>query len=73
MLTKRTGFSFADLDQHLGKVLVDSPIAHLVGVSQGVARDLAANAHVVELVPSSSQTGLTAQSLRLLLRSKDSP
>ena len=45
-------------DQHLGKVLVDSPVAHLVGVSQGVARDLAANTHVVELVPSSSQTGL---------------
>lgn len=45
-------------DQYLGKVLVDSPVAHFVGVRQRVARDLAANAHVVKLLARSSQTGL---------------
>ncbi|MNC86542.1 hypothetical protein D3C83_22140 [compost metagenome] len=45
-------------DQHPGKVLINSPVAHLVGVSQSIAGDLAANSHVVELLPGSSQTGL---------------
>src|SRR5438093_2296968 len=45
-------------DQHLGKVPIDAPVAHLVGVSQGVAGDFAANPHVVKLPASSAQTRL---------------
>ena len=45
-------------DQHLGKVLVDAPIAYRVGVSQGVAGDRATNSHVVELSSRRAQTGL---------------
>lgn len=43
-------------DQHMGEVGVDSPVAHLIGVGQGVARNLTANAHVIELGGLGSQT-----------------
>ena len=36
-------------DQHLAKIGIDSPIAHGVGVSQGVARDETANTDVIKL------------------------
>lgn len=37
------------VDQGLGEVGVDAPVAHLVGVGQGVARHLCADPHVIEL------------------------
>ncbi len=36
-------------NQHLREVGVDAPIAHRVRMSQGVARDLTANAEMIEL------------------------
>ena len=36
-------------DEHLGEIGIDAPISHLVGIGQGVARDLAAKTHVVKL------------------------
>lgn len=36
-------------DQRMGKVGVDSPVADLIGMGQGVARNLTANAHVISL------------------------
>jgi len=44
------------LDQHLCEVGIDSPVADLVGMGQGVARNLTADAHVIELGRGSSQT-----------------
>ena len=40
----------------LREVGVDAPVAHRVGIGQGVARDAAANAHVIELARLRSQT-----------------
>ena len=44
-------------DEHLGKVGVDAPIACFVGVGQVVARDAAADAHVIEPAFHSFQAG----------------
>lgn len=45
-----------DADQYLGKVPVDAPVADSVGVSQGVARDLSPETHVIELGLLSAKT-----------------
>jgi hypothetical protein len=45
-------------DKDLGKVGIDSPISDLVGVSQGIARDLSSKAHVIEFPLSRTQTCL---------------
>ena len=45
-------------DQDLGEVGVDSPIADLVGVSQGIARHVSAKAHVIKSSLVSAETGL---------------
>lgn len=44
------------LDQHLGEVGVDSPVAHLIGMGQSVAGDLTADAHVIKFGGLGSQT-----------------
>jgi len=44
------------LDQQVSKVGVDAPIAHRVGVGQGVARNAAPNTHVIELGLIGTQT-----------------
>ena len=55
-----------DADQLLGKLRIDPPVALFVGVGQRVARDLSANAHVVELVALGAQTDLdVAQTLAM--------
>jgi len=36
-------------DEHLSEIGVDAPVAHLVGVGEGVARDRRADAHVIQL------------------------
>ena len=51
-LIKRTCF----LDQDLSEVGVDAPIAHLIGVGQSIARDGAANSHVIELLRCGAKT-----------------
>ena len=38
-----------DDDQRLGEIGIDAPIAPFVGIGQGGARDMPADAHVVEL------------------------
>ena len=38
-----------DTDQALREVGMDAPVALLVGVGQGAARDMAPDAHVIEL------------------------
>ena len=43
-------------NEHFGKVLVDAPIALLVGFGQGAAGDLAPNAHVVQFALHGTQT-----------------
>ncbi len=43
-------------DQHLGEVGVDSPVARLIGMGQGVARNGAANAQVIKFGALGSQT-----------------
>jgi hypothetical protein len=45
-------------DKDLGKVGIDSPISDLVGVSQGIARDLSSKAHVIEFPLGRTQTCL---------------
>jgi len=45
-------------DEHLGEVGVDSPVSDLVGIGQGIAGDVPADAHMVELVSRSSETCL---------------
>lgn len=45
-------------DEDLGKVGIDSPISDLVGMSQGIARDLSSEAHVIEFPLSRAQTCL---------------
>jgi hypothetical protein len=47
-----------DLDQGLGEIGVDAPVAYFVGIGQRLARDRTADAHVVELVALRTQTGL---------------
>jgi len=44
-------------DEHLGKVGIYAPIAGFVGVGQVVARDAAADAHVIEPASHSFQAG----------------
>ena len=51
-MVKRAGAA----DEQLGQVIVDSPVALPVGVSQGAVRNLAANAQVIELIGSRAQT-----------------
>ena len=46
-----------DADQGLGEVGMDAPVALLVCIGQGCARDMSANAHVVELGALGAQTG----------------
>jgi len=43
-------------DQHLCEICVDVPIAHLICIRQSVPRNAAANAHVIELRSSRTQT-----------------
>jgi len=43
-------------DEHMCEVGVDSPVADLIGVGQGIARNLTVNAHVIELGGLGSQT-----------------
>jgi len=51
-------------DQVLGKLRVNPPVPDRVGIGQRVARDMAPNAHVVELGRLRPQTGLdVAQAL----------
>ncbi len=45
-------------DEDLGKVGIDSPISDLVGVSQGIARDISSEAHVIEFSLSRAETCL---------------
>src|SRR5712692_1364243 len=42
-------------DQHMSELGIDSPIADLIGMGQGISRDPAPNAHVIELGRSCSQ------------------
>jgi hypothetical protein len=52
------------VDQTFGEVGVNAPVAFLVGVSQGGARDTPADAHVIELGVLGAQAGLdVAQAL----------
>jgi len=44
-------------DQSLGKVCIDSPVAGFIRISQGGARDRAAEPHMVELATNRSQAG----------------
>ena len=37
-------------NQDLGEVAIDAPVADLIGVGQGVARDLSTEAHVIEFL-----------------------
>ena len=45
-------------DENLGKVGIDSTISDLVGVGQGIARDISSEAHVIEFPLSRTQTCL---------------
>ena len=45
-------------DQHLGEVGIDAPVADLVCIGQGVAGHLAADTHVIKLLPGSAKAGL---------------
>ena len=45
-------------NEDLGKVGIDSPISDLVGMSQSIARDVSAEAHVIEFPLSRTETGL---------------
>ncbi len=45
-------------DQDLSEIGVDPPVPHLVGIGQGVSRDLSPDAHVIEFVLGSPETGL---------------
>ena len=46
------------MDEYLGKLSVNPPIAGFVGVGQGVTGNVAADAHVIQLIPHRTQTGL---------------
>jgi hypothetical protein len=55
-----------DADQMLRKIGEDAPVVSLIGVGQRGARDLAAEAHVVELAAHRPQTRLDiAQTLAI--------
>ena len=55
-----------DADQALGKVGVDAPVAHRVGIGQGVARHRRAQAQMVELGALGAETGFdVAQTLAI--------
>ena len=45
-------------NEDLGKVGIDSPISDLVGMSQGIARDVSSETHVIEFPLSRTETGL---------------
>ena len=45
------------MNQHLGKVLIDSPAPIFIGIGQCASGDLAPDAHVVEFVLHPEQTG----------------
>ena len=45
-------------NEDLGKVGIDSPISDLVGMSQGIARHISSEAHVIEFPLSRTQTYL---------------
>ena len=47
-----------DVDEGLGEIGMGAPVAPFVGVDQGASRDLAANAHIVELALLSAQASL---------------
>ena len=47
-----------DADQRLRHLGVDSPVASLVRIGQGVARHRATNAHVIKLLPLRTQADL---------------
>ena len=51
---KSSGLGYEDL----GEVGVDSPIADLVGMSQGISRHGSAKAHVIEFLLVAPKTGL---------------
>ncbi len=54
------------MDQDLGEIGIDPPIAFLVGHGQGLARDSRPDPHVVELLGASTQTGFdVAQALAI--------
>ncbi len=44
--------------EELGEIGVDLPGAHLIGMGTSVARDLAADAHMVELLPCGPEADL---------------
>ena len=46
------------MNKNLGEVGVNPPIAGFISVGQGVSRDVAADAHVIESIPHRTQTGL---------------
>ena len=51
-------------NQHLSEIGVDAPIANLIGIGQGIARDPAADAQVIQLASRGAQTSLNiAQAL----------
>ena len=54
------------VDQHLSKIGVDPPIPNLIGIGQGIARDSASDAQVIQLASRRAQTGLDiAQTLSI--------
>jgi hypothetical protein len=46
------------VNEGLGRVGIDSPISGLVGMSQGIVRDLSSETHVIEFPLSRTQTCL---------------
>src|SRR5690606_13949881 len=48
----------SDLNQCLREIGIDPPVAYLVGVGEGVARNASSNAHVVELAALRPQADL---------------
>ena len=48
----------SSMDKRLSKVGINAPVAYLVGVGQGVSRNLSANAHMIKLALLSTKTSL---------------
>lgn len=46
----------SDANERLGQIGVDAPVAHRVGIGQGVASNAAVDAHVIELALLRSKT-----------------
>jgi hypothetical protein len=46
------------MDEHLGEIPVNPPVADFVGVGQGVPRNVAADSHVIQSIPHRTQSGL---------------